>query len=240
VWNACRHSSFAVQTPALRTIGDIVTGDDTHAQVVLDLSILRVLPSLLTSARKNIRKDACWMLSNITARDTPHIQAVIDANLFPQLVTLLGETDLDVAFQAARAIANAISSGSPEQIQYLVKQGHCVSPFCALLGCGNDKIIAVVLEALDNILSEVERVSASGSAFNHRATSIIGLGVVDEVVQLQAHSDDDIRNKAIRLLGVFVPSGVSTNSTSLPSLQATSQQASSNVFSFSTFHAALP
>jgi hypothetical protein len=116
VWDACRHGSFAVQTPALRTIGDIVTGDDTHAQVILDLSILRVLPSLLASARKNIRKDACWMLSNITTRNTSHIQAVIDANLFPQLVTLLSETDLDVTFQAARAISNTISSGSPEQI----------------------------------------------------------------------------------------------------------------------------
>jgi hypothetical protein len=100
------------------------------------------------------------------------------------------------------------------------------------LGSNNDKIIAVVLEALNNILSEVERVvsasgSASGSAINCHVTSIIELGVVDEVVELQAHSDDDIRDKDIRLLGVFLPGG-------LPSLQAIRQQASSNVFSFST------
>jgi importin subunit alpha-1 len=77
------HTSYSVQTPALRTIGNIVTGDDVQTQVVLQVrecgpglscltyfvqvSALPCLLALLSSARKGIRKEACWTISNITA-----------------------------------------------------------------------------------------------------------------------------------------------------------------------------
>jgi hypothetical protein len=242
VWDACRSGSFAIQTPALRIIGNVATGDDMQTQVILNLSILGVLPSLLNSIKKNIRKDACWTLSNITAGNTSHIQAVIEANLFPHLVALLGQADVQVAVQAAWAISNATSGSTPEQVRYLVEQAGCLRPLCAVLGCGGDKIIAVVLEALHNILSIGAReAGASGSGSNRYAMYITQLGVVDKVVQLQSHSNDDIRDKAVRLLGVLRPGGASTNDdTGRPAWDRAGQQASSNVFSFGTFHAALP
>jgi hypothetical protein len=249
VWDACRHSSFNVQTPALRTIGNVVTGDDVQTQFVLNLSILSVLPSLLTSAKKNTRKEACWTLSNITAGNASHIQAVIEANLFPHLVNLLGQADLEVAVQAAWAISNATSGSTPEQMRYLVEQAGCLRPLCAMLGCGDDKIVAIVLEALSNILRVGEReAGASGSDSNRYATYVTELGVADKVEQLQAHSDDNIRNKAVRLLGVFRGGASTTGDADVdmdgdngrPAWASAGQQASSNVFSFGTFRAALP
>ncbi len=44
---------------------------------------------MLDSAKKNIRKEACWTISNITAGTGEQIQAVINANLFPKLIELL-------------------------------------------------------------------------------------------------------------------------------------------------------
>jgi hypothetical protein len=148
----------------LRTLGNLVTGDDDmQTQYVLNLSVLRVLPSLLDSPKKEIRTEACWMLSNITAGNTSQIQAVIEAGVVPQLVALLNNTaeddDCEVALQAAWAISNAAASGTPEQIRYLVEDAGCLRPLCALLGlsasCAEDaiaKAVAVVLKALDNIL----------------------------------------------------------------------------------------
>jgi importin subunit alpha-1 len=69
-----RHSSYAVQTPALRTIGNIVTGDDVQTQVVINCSALSALLSLLSSPKDGIRKEACWTISNITAGNTTQIQ----------------------------------------------------------------------------------------------------------------------------------------------------------------------
>jgi hypothetical protein len=213
VRDACRSSSFTIQEPALRAIASIVARV-TQTQFIVNLSILSVLPSLLTSAEKSIRECVCWMLSHITMGNRSHIQAVIDANLFPHLVTLLGEADLDVALQAACAISNSTSGSTPEQMRYLVEQAGCLRPLCALLGCGNDKIVMVVLEALNNIVSVVERdagASGSGSGSNSRVVYVTELGVLDKVVQLQSHSNDGIRDRAVRLLGVFRPGGASTN-----------------------------
>jgi importin subunit alpha-1 len=68
-----------VQTPALRSVGNIVTGDDLQTQVIIAAGALPALLSLLSSAKDGIRKEACWTISNITAGSPHQIQAIIDA-----------------------------------------------------------------------------------------------------------------------------------------------------------------
>lgn len=68
------HPVPAVQIPALRTIGNIVTGNDDQTQVVLRYGALPSLHMLLSSPRKSIRKETCWTLSNITAGNRDQIQ----------------------------------------------------------------------------------------------------------------------------------------------------------------------
>lgn len=49
-----------LSTPALRSIGNIVTGDDLQTQVVIASG---ALPPLLSSPKPGIRKEACWTIS---------------------------------------------------------------------------------------------------------------------------------------------------------------------------------
>ena len=44
-------------------------------------------------------------------------QAVIDANIFPILIEILGKAEFKTRKEAAWAITNATSGGSPEQIR---------------------------------------------------------------------------------------------------------------------------
>jgi hypothetical protein len=74
-----RHPSTAVQTPALRSVGNIVTGDDLQTQIVISSGALPALLSLLSSPKEGIRKEACWTISNVTAGSPQQIQSVIDA-----------------------------------------------------------------------------------------------------------------------------------------------------------------
>ena len=54
--------------PALRTVGNIVTGDDLQTQVIINCGALPCLLNLLTTShKKSIKKEACWTISNITA-----------------------------------------------------------------------------------------------------------------------------------------------------------------------------
>ena len=65
-----------MQTPALRTLGNVVTGDDSQTQCALDCGLLPRLLALLNSPKKGIRKEACWTISNITAGTREQIQVL--------------------------------------------------------------------------------------------------------------------------------------------------------------------
>lgn len=129
-----------MQTPALRTVGNIVTGDDLQTQIIINVSALPCLLALLSSQKKGIRKEACWTISNITAGNRQQIQAVIDANIIPPLIQLLQNAEFDIKKEAAWAISNATSGGSPEQIRVLVSQG-CIKPLCDLLTASDSRIV---------------------------------------------------------------------------------------------------
>ncbi|KAG4916811.1 hypothetical protein JHK87_054368 [Glycine soja] len=69
------HPSPSVLIPALRTVGNIVTGDDLQTEVIINHQALSRLLNLLTNNyKKSIKKEACWTISNITAGNKKQIQ----------------------------------------------------------------------------------------------------------------------------------------------------------------------
>lgn len=62
----------------LRTVGNIVTGDNAQTQTMLDGGIILSLLGLLSHSNKGIRKEACWALSNIAAGTSDQIQAIME------------------------------------------------------------------------------------------------------------------------------------------------------------------
>lgn len=79
----------SVLTPALRTVGNIVTGDDSQTDAVIAAGALPHLGALLRHTRSNIVKEAAWAISNITAGNAGQIQHVIDADLLTPLIEVL-------------------------------------------------------------------------------------------------------------------------------------------------------
>lgn len=124
------HTQVCVQSPALRTIGNILKGNEQQTQVMLDLMVLPRFVPLLKHVKRLIRKEACWAISNITAGTPNQIQEVIDSNVIPPLLSQLVAVEFDVRKEAAWAISNATSGGTPEQIKYLVQQGMIIADAC--------------------------------------------------------------------------------------------------------------
>lgn len=118
--NILRHESHNIVKAALRAVGNIVTGDDIQTQVILNSGALPHILHLLSSEKESIRKEASWTISNITAGNRQQIQAVIDANIFPVLIHILKNDEFKTRKEAAWSITNATSSGTAEQIKYLV------------------------------------------------------------------------------------------------------------------------
>lgn len=80
---------MTVLTPALRAVGNIVTGNDTQTDAIISAGGLQYLGLLLQHHRVNIVKEAAWTISNITAGTMEQIQHVINAGLLPPLIHVL-------------------------------------------------------------------------------------------------------------------------------------------------------
>ena len=75
------HKNVGISVPALRSIGNIVTRDDLQAQMVTESGILLNLNELIYSAKKSIRKEVLWIISNITADSSELVQKCLDIGL---------------------------------------------------------------------------------------------------------------------------------------------------------------
>jgi len=207
--NVCRrlvelllHNAPAVLIPALRTVGNIVTGDDFQTQVIINCSALPCLLNLLNNNhRKSIKKEACWTISNITAGNKDQIQSIIDSNIIPPLIHLLGQAEFDIKKEAAWAISNATSGGTHAQIKYLVSHG-CIKPLCDLLNCQDARIVTVALEGLENILKvgEADKELGGPGATNMYSQHIDEAEGLDKIELLQNHNKDEIHEKAVKIL----------------------------------------
>ncbi|XP_066365929.1 importin subunit alpha-1b-like [Miscanthus floridulus] len=198
------HPSASVLIPALRTVGNIVTGDDMQTQCVIDNQALPCLLNLLTTNhKKSIKKEACWTISNITAGNREQIQAAINANIIAPLVQLLQTAEFDIKKEAAWAISNATSGGTHDQIKYLVAQG-CIKPLCDLLVCPDPRIVTVCLEGLENILKvgEAEKNLGAGDV-NVYAQMIDDAEGLDKIENLQSHDNTEIYEKAVKMLETY-------------------------------------
>ena len=203
VWISLSPSfSPAVQTPALRTIGNIVTGNDLQTQYVINNNALPCLLALLSSPKKGIRKEACWTISNITAGNKEQIQSVIENNIIPPLVQLLSNAEFDIRKEAAWAISNATSGGSPQQIKFLVQQG-CIRPLCDLLTVSDPKIVTIALEGLENILKTGDEESRQTGNPNQMVMLISEAEGLSKIEELQQHSNNDIYEKSIKMLETY-------------------------------------
>jgi HEAT repeat protein len=195
------HTAFAVQTPALRTVGNIVTGDDYQTQIVINVSVLPCLNALLNSPKKGIKKESCWTISNITAGNRVQIQAVIDAGIIPRLITLLKNSDFDIRKEAAWALSNATSGGSSEQIRHMV-ECNLIEPMCELLICNDARIILVALEGIENLLKVGEK-DSKDNGVNEYSLLIEELRGLDNIEALQNHPNNEIYEKAVSILETY-------------------------------------
>ncbi|WZY96299.1 hypothetical protein YC2023_068628 [Brassica napus] len=205
------HRSPSVATPALRTIGIVVTGNDSQTQYIIDLQALPCLLNLLRGPyNKTIRKEACWVVSNITAGCQSQIQAVYDADVCPALVNLLRNSEFDVKYEAAWAICNAIAGGSYKQILFLVKQD-CIKPLCDILTSSDTQLVMICLESLEKILKVGEACDtrhADGNQctetnVNPHAQLIEDAEGLEKIESLQSHENSDIYEMAVKILETY-------------------------------------
>jgi len=197
------HHNLTVQNPALRAIGNIVTGTDIQTSVVVQNGALPVLKKLmLNDSKTSIRKEVIWTLSNITAGTHYHIQSIIDEGIIIHLLNMVESThkcseidsvDFDICKEAVWAVSNATGGATLEQIEYLVHLG-VIESLCNLLVPKYFKLFDVTLSGLENILK------VKADEFKMRIERCGGL---EKIENLQVFSTKTVYEKAYQILSHY-------------------------------------
>ena len=186
-----------IMTPALRSIGNIVSGNDKCTQHCLDHNLLQVLSNLINHHKKAVRKETCWTLSNITAGTQQQIQQVAHfPGMLAHLIAHVRDSEWDVKKEAAWAVANMTTTATPEIVCKIVDAG-AVGPLVQLLDVKDSKIVNVALEAVESILKTGRK---CGKDF---ALVLEECGGIDMLENLQQHESSKIYEKTLKILETF-------------------------------------
>ena len=152
------HENDAISLPALRVIGNILSGEEeAHAQAVLDcpLAFLPILKKLLLK-EELVVKEVCFGISNITAGTPRQVQMVIDAGMIPLVIAVMkNEEYLDcTVLEASYVLSNVVIrfEKNPEQTIFLIEQEEVVPLFLSFLRSPDPPTILNCLEGLQSIL----------------------------------------------------------------------------------------
>ena len=127
---------------------------------------------------------------------------MFDANIFPKLIEILSKGENKTRKEAAWAVVNATSSGTPEQIRYLVEL-NVIPPLCDLLSMVDTKVIEVALNGLENILKLGLQDAKLHGTTNPYAIKIEECGGLDKIEALQGHQHEKIYNKTFRIIEAY-------------------------------------
>jgi len=153
-----KNPQLNVIVPALRALGNIVTGNDeqTHA-VVSDPDFIPRVFELTFNQKSSVKKEAFWLLSNVAAGTESQIQLILN---HPQSMEILKrgliKESSEISVEAAWAIGNLVSNANTEQIEKLVNTHHYLDLLKFMLHTQSLKLNEIGLEAALNVLGAVE------------------------------------------------------------------------------------
>ena len=189
----------SVVTPALRCLGNFVSGNDKQTQAVLDAGVLNYASQMMQHTKKNIRKETCWLLSNIAAGTKEQIGQLMSWNdIMTLVVDLVRDSPWDVRKEATWVVSNIATGGTDFHVQSLVEMG-ALTALCSILECNDSKITLVGLEAIESIFKVGDR-SGKGETYIRIAMEANGLDIIES---LQEHENEDIYEKSVSIIETF-------------------------------------
>jgi len=157
-------NNITILAAILRTISNIVgSGNAEATDYVIGLNVIPTIISLITHHKKGIRKDACFLLSNVAAGTQSQIDFIFKfPSLLSQLKNISCNDDVDVIMEALCVISNSMIGGSRDHKLILIKSDifyEILSTTITILGA---KGLRVYLEGLKEYLSFIyeERINS--------------------------------------------------------------------------------
>ncbi|XP_059046799.1 importin subunit alpha-1-like [Achroia grisella] len=196
------HKSPAVRTPALRSVGNMLTVMNSYPVAETDRCLqagcLDHIATLLHCGKPSLMKEAAWAISNILAGTNEQIQQAIDKGILNHLLHVLSFDDIKCQKEAAWAITNLCLGGSPQQLDALLAAGF-LQPYCYLLSSPDHRAVTVVLDGLTNLL----QAAAKFGQVEPLCIRLEEIGALDQLEALQQHENESVYKKTLHILDTY-------------------------------------
>uniref|UniRef100_A0A1B0G4F0 Importin subunit alpha n=1 Tax=Glossina morsitans morsitans TaxID=37546 RepID=A0A1B0G4F0_GLOMM len=174
----------SIVVPALRSVGNIVTGTHPQTDVVISAGGLAKLMNLLKHPKHNIVKEAAWTVC-----------------IFVELRNGLEYGDFKSQKEAAYAVTNTTTSGTPEQVVALIEKYQIFKPFCDLLEVKDPGTVAVVL------LTKPFSLASKFDGTENLCLMLEEIGGLGKLENLQQHENEDICKEAFAIIDTYFSDG---------------------------------
>uniref|UniRef100_A0A914UW57 Importin subunit alpha n=1 Tax=Plectus sambesii TaxID=2011161 RepID=A0A914UW57_9BILA len=197
VANLSKMDDRRVLSGSLRTIGNLITGNDEQTLSVLNHQVLPHLLKLLERSWGHIQREAAWTISNVAAGSPEHIEILFAVDgMFNALLDALFTGEVKLRKEVGWALANALTGGAYERILCLSMSG-VVPALCSLIDNNTDRRLT------ERSLNALDAACRVDSAFTAMLRQCGGLNVVQRLILQTA--DVVLKEKAIRLVANFLP-----------------------------------
>jgi len=109
--------------PAVRILGNVVAGDHSLTQMIMELGLLDVLLPLVQCREYSVRKEVQWTLSNVTAGTAEQRQLFISHSIAREALIGFQDPVEAVRLETSWVYHNLVSAGSRAQSLYLFDLG---------------------------------------------------------------------------------------------------------------------
>lgn len=180
--------------PVLRVIGNISTGTEAHTDVLLDHDALRVLDKYITCKKASVRKEVCWILSNIAAGNPSQVQKLLSyQGLIPKILQQMSiSNEFEVRREARFIISNVILGKNVHYIRKLIQYG-VIGMLIDNFQDGDDRFIWESLDLLETIFKEIKDIDSI-------MTYIENAEGIEKIEALQQHRNNEIYEKALHIV----------------------------------------
>jgi importin subunit alpha-1 len=198
---ACAKSSEKkIISPALRALGNIVTGNDEETQTVLDLKGMVVFRELCSHPLKSIRKEACWSISNVAAGTKHQIQAILEHQVLQVLMERVMQDQYEVAKEATWAMSNMVSGGSFKQRQYLIDCG-VAQAMVHMLSCQDQDVLGIAIDTMQSLCNVGRTLADNDDGGDNSVTQLIeACEGVNALEDIQDKVNEENYHKICKLL----------------------------------------
>jgi hypothetical protein len=169
----------SIETPALRCLGNIVSGDEHQTALAIERGAITVLCAMLRAQPPNPRagtkKDILWALSYIAAGNDQQINALLQAGVFDLIANCIAIDHPSIREEGQRTVTNALQGASLANVLAIIGS----ASFRALLNAASSHRIC---------LAGVEGIA---TALEHGFDAVTAIASPDELDDIMEMLNED-------------------------------------------------